>query len=74
MLTIEGTYKNGQVILDEKPEELNESKVLVMFLETREIDLRERGFDEQQAEKLKAKFNTIAEDWNRPEMDIYDVD
>jgi hypothetical protein len=74
MLTIEGTYKNGQVILAETPTGVDESKVLVAFLDTREINLPERGISREQAAELKAKFNTIVEDWNRPEMDIYDVD
>ncbi|MGI8786566.1 MAG: hypothetical protein ACR2HG_02230 [Pyrinomonadaceae bacterium] len=74
MLTIEGTYKNGQVILAETPIEVGESKVLITFLETKEINLRERQINKTQAAELKAKLSTMAEDWNRPEMDIYDVD
>ena len=35
MLTIEGIYKNGQIILAETPEEVAESRVLVTFLNTR---------------------------------------
>ena len=74
MLTIEGVYKNGQVVLSETPEEVAESKVLVTFLDTRMIDLQEQGISKEQAAELRAKFETMAEDWNRPEMDIYDVD
>ncbi len=74
MLTIEGTYKNGQIVLAETPAEVSESKVLVTFLETKEINLKERGIGETQAAELRGKLNTIAEDWNRPEMDVYDVD
>ncbi len=74
MLTIEGTYKNGQVILTEIPAEVIESKVLVTFLETKEINLRERGIGKTQAAELRAKLGTMTEDWNKPEMDIYDVD
>lgn len=74
MLTIEGTYKNGQVVLEETPSNVVEAKVLVTFLETKEINLTERGINQEQAAELRAKFGTIAEDWNRPEMDIYDVD
>lgn len=73
MLTIEGTYKNGQIILTETPAQVSESKVLVTFLETKEISLPERGIGKAQAAELKGKLNTIAEDWNRPEMDVYDV-
>ena len=74
MLTIEGTYKNGQVTLTETPAEVGESKVLVTFLEIKEINLPERGIGKAQAAELKAKLSTMAEDWNKPEMDVYDVD
>ena len=74
MLTIEGTYKDGKVILTETPAEVSESKVLVTFLETKEIILKERGINKTQAAELRAKLSTMAEDWNRPEMDVYDVD
>ncbi len=74
MQTVEGIYKNGQVVLVKVPPDVTESKVLVTFLETKNIDLSERGIDKEQAAELRAKFSTIAEDWNRPEMDIYDVD
>jgi len=74
MLTIEGTYKNGQVTLAETPTELSESKVLVTFLETKEINLKARGINKMQAAELKGKFGAAAEDWNRPEMDVYDID
>ena len=74
MLTIEGTYKDGQIVLTETPTQLSESKVLVTFLETKEINLAERGIGRAQAAQLKNKFSAVAEDWNRPEMDVYDVD
>ncbi len=74
MLIIEGTYKNGQVVLSETPSDLTESKVLVTFLEAKQIDLRERGVDREQAAELRARLSAIANDWDRPEMDIYDAD
>ncbi len=74
MLTIEGTYKNGKIVLNEPPSELTESKVLVTFLRPVRIDLAEKGIDKEQAARLKAKLGTISEDWDRPEMDVYDVD
>lgn len=74
MLTIEGIYKNGQVVLAETPEEVAESRVLVTFLNTRLIDLQELGISKEEAAEMRGKFDTIAEDWERPEMDIYDVD
>ena len=74
MLTIEGIYKDGQVVLTETPEEVAESRVLVTFLNTRLIDLQELGIGKEEAAEMRGKFDTIAEDWDRPEMDIYDVD
>jgi hypothetical protein len=74
MLTVEGTYKNGHIELAEVPVEVTEARVLITFLEPKYVDLQARGIDEQQAADLRARFNTIAEDWDRPEMDIYDED
>jgi hypothetical protein len=37
-------------------------------------DLEARGIDGIQAVDLRAKLRTFAEDWNRPEADIYDED
>jgi len=35
-------------------------------------DLSARGIDEPQAADLRARLKTFAEDWERPEADIYD--
>ena len=40
----------------------------------RALDLRELGIDQDQAEDLRWRLTTFAEDWERPEMDIYDID
>ena len=39
---------------------------------TNGVDLGARGIDEGQAADLLARLKTFAEDWNRPEADIYD--
>jgi hypothetical protein len=36
------------------------------------IDLSARGIAETQAADLRARLKTFAEDWERPEADIYD--
>lgn len=36
------------------------------------IDLRERSIDEAQAAEIRARLASFAEDWESPEMDIYD--
>lgn len=74
MLTIEGTYKDGKVELSETPARVNQARVLVTFLESNGIDLRARGVSEAQAAELGARLKTFAEDWERPEADIYDHD
>lgn len=74
MLTIEGTYRNGIIELSGRPAGVSESKVLVTFIEPEVVNLAERGIDREEAAELRAKFSVISEDWNRPEMDIYDVD
>jgi len=39
----------------------------------RPIDLRACGIDEMHAACLRARLRTIAEGWDRPDMDAYDV-
>jgi len=74
MLTIEGTYKDGKVELIERPAEISQSRVLVTFLESKDIDLPARGINEASAADLRARLKTFAEDWERPEASIYDED
>ncbi len=69
---VEGIYCDGKVELLETPEGVGEARVIVAFLPTEVVDLRERGVDEAQAAKLRWKFQAFAEDWERPEMDVYD--
>ena len=71
--TIEGIYREGKIELLETPSDMCEgTRVVVTFLPPGSIDLRERGIDEAQAANLRARFATFAEDWESPEMDIYD--
>ncbi len=74
MLTVEGTYKDGLVVLSEQPVDMPESRVLITFIRPDHIELASRGIDREQAADLRNRLSTIADDWNRPEMDIYDVD
>ena len=71
--TIDGVYRNGKIELVEMPGDVrDETRVIVTFLEHRFIDLRSRGIDEAYAAELRARLATFAEDWDSPEMDIYD--
>ena len=73
LISVEGVYRNGKVELREMPANVNkEMRVIVTFIEPGIIDLRARGINEAQAADLRARLATFAEDWNSPEMDIYD--
>ena len=70
--TIEGVYRNGKIELVEAPSDVREeTPVIVTFLDPKRIDLRERGIDEAHAAELRARLTTFVEDWDSPEMDIY---
>jgi len=71
--TVEGIYRHGRIELTEEPRDVREeTRVLVTFLEPMLIDLRARGIDEGQAAELRARLGTFTEDWESPEMSIYD--
>ena len=71
--TVEGIYRNGQVELMESPNNLLEgTRAIVTFLETKTIDLASHGIDKAQAAILRTSLATFTEDWNSPEMNIYD--
>lgn len=36
------------------------------------VDLTQRGIDESQATDLRRRLSRFAEDWDRPEMSVYD--
>ena len=71
--TIPGVYRNGRIELLKEPFECRpDGRVLVTFLEPGEIDLAEYGISEEQAALLRSQLGTFAEDWDSPEMSIYD--
>ncbi len=77
--TVEGIYRNGRIELKETPAEITEARVIVTFLPldqpatTNGVNLRERGIDKTQAASLRARLSAFAEDWDRPEMEVYDA-
>jgi hypothetical protein len=76
MKSIQGVFRNGKIELLEPPPQSGDGKVLVTFLtpEDGPIDLAEKGISPDQAADLRARLRTFAEDWDRPEMDVYDED
>lgn len=73
--SVEGIYRDGHVELLERPAAEGPSRVIVTFLSPAgaAIDLRQRGIDDAQAAALRARLRAFAEDWDRPEMDVYDA-
>lgn len=74
MLTsVEGVYRNGRVELTEHPTDVYEGmQVIVTFIKSNQVDLASQGIDQAQAEVLRGNLATFAEDWDSPEMNIYD--
>ena len=71
--SVEGMYRDGKIELTECPGDVrNETRVIVTFLETSHIDLQERGIDEAQAAALRAQLGSFAEEWDSPDMALYD--
>jgi hypothetical protein len=70
---IHGTYRDGKIQLAEAPRNVRDNTpVIVTFLTSEEINLAARGIDETQAADLRGRLATFAEEWDSPEMDIYD--
>jgi hypothetical protein len=71
--SVEGVYRNGKVELAELPGDVpDETKVIVTFLAAQSLSLADRGISEAQAAELRARLQSFAEDWDSPEMGIYD--
>lgn len=73
MLTsVTGKYRNGRIELSEVPAEVpDDTTVVVTFVESEAVDLKEQGIDEAQAGELRESLAAFT-DWDSPEMDIYD--
>jgi hypothetical protein len=73
LTTVEGIYRNGRVELAENPNNaMDGTRVIVTFVGANTIDLASQGIDKTQAEILRTNLATFSEDWNSPEMSIYD--
>lgn len=71
--SVEGVYRDGKVELIEPIAEAEGSRVIVTWVRpAASVDLRERGIDESQAADLRQRLAPFAEDWDRPEMNVYD--
>lgn len=72
--SVEGVYKDGKLELLESIPPGTEGRVIVTFLgSATPVELGNRGIDRPQAEDLRRRLSAFAEDWERPEMDVYDA-
>ena len=70
--SVEGVFREGKVELLEPPPDLKETRVIITFLSKEgPVNLRARGISEQQAAEMRWGFGAGAEDWDSPDMDIY---
>jgi hypothetical protein len=73
LISVEGVYRNGRVELTENPNNVSEGAcVIVTFVQSNDIDLASQGIDREQTKTLRASLATFSDDWNSPEMSIYD--
>ena len=71
--TIEGVYRNDKIEFSKTPRDVCDgTPVIVTLLPSHSVDLQERGIDQAQAAALRAQLAAFAEDWESPEMNVYD--
>jgi|LakMenEpi03Aug12_release.lakeMendotaPanAssembly.Ray.scaffolds.fasta_scaffold836017_1 hypothetical protein len=66
----------NQKLLAESTKNLEKSKVCDLIEEGQKkgsIDLQSRGINPEQAANLRARLQSFTEDWDCPEMDVYDA-
>ena len=73
--SVEGVYKDGRVEFSEPVPEGVSGRVIVTFVpESNARKLTDLGIGPEEAEELRFRLSAFAEDWDKPEMDVYDVD
>lgn len=73
LISVEGIYRNGRIELTENPDDMPEGTcVIVTFVRPNDIDLASQGIDRKQAEVLRTSLATFSDDWDSPEISIYD--
>jgi Arc/MetJ-type ribon-helix-helix transcriptional regulator len=65
-----GIYQTPAEVLNEALNALDERR---KFAESASVDLASRGINESQAADLRQRLKPFADDWDRPEMDVYDA-
>ena len=71
--SVEGIYRQGKVELAEPPTDVKDNtRVIVTFLDSNAIDLETHGINQAKAAELRSRLAAFAEEWESPEMDVYD--
>ena len=70
--SVKGVCRDGRVELLEPAPAGADGEVIITFLGSESVDLAVRGIDQSQAAELRHRLAMFADDWQRPEMDIYD--
>jgi hypothetical protein len=71
--SVEGVYRNGKVELIEPLDDAEGARVIVTLVRSPgPVNLAERGIRPSQAADLRQRLAAFAEDWDRPEMSVYD--
>ena len=71
--SVEAVYRDGKIEFLEKPPEVKESRVIVTFLGNGPAKPHPPQFTPEELADLRNKFAAWEEDWQRPEMNIYDT-
>ena len=71
--SVEGVYRDGKVILTGEVPDGTEGRVIVTFVGSDNASLEQRGIDPAQAADLHRRLGTFADDWQSPDMDVYDA-
>ena len=72
LTTIQGTFKNGTVVLDEVPGCLEDAKVLVTFLQAPRASSSVPNLTHPEVAEMRDRLAAWEADWNAPGMEAYD--
>ena len=70
--SVTAIYRDGKIEWLEKPPEVPEARVLVTFLPPEPAAGQPPALTPEEVAELRWRFQAFAEDWERPEMDVYD--
>lgn len=70
--SVEGTFRDGRVELDEIPPNVKEARVIITFLPEPTSGRRGPNLSAREAADLRARLTAWEDDWNAPGMEAYD--